>query len=231
MYLLLVEDEATLAESLLGVLVAKGHRVDWVADGRMALSQLATTRYDAMVLDLGLPYLDGRGVLDALRTAPAFQDRQDLPVLILSARDQSSDKIAALEAGADDYLSKPFDVDELEARLFALLRRRLGKTGAQLNWGGIQYDASKRSFACRGHTLAVSPREHAALLALMQAQGVPLTRLALYERVFADDEDASSLDVIDVVIYRLRKKLVPFAVSIQSVRGIGLYLASNAHEP
>jgi DNA-binding response OmpR family regulator len=90
-FLLLVEDEGTLAESLSGVLVAKGHRVDWVADGQMALSQLATTRYDAMVLDLGLPYLDGRAVLEALRTDQKFFDRPDLPVLILAARDQSVD--------------------------------------------------------------------------------------------------------------------------------------------
>ncbi|MEK9690337.1 MAG: response regulator transcription factor [Burkholderiaceae bacterium] len=226
MFLLLVEDEGTLAESLSGVLVAKGHRVDWVADGQMALSQLATTRYDAMVLDLGLPYLDGRGVLEALRTDQKFIDRQDLPVLILSARDQSIDKIAALDAGADDYLSKPFDVNELEARLFALLRRRLGKTGTDLNWAGIRFDATKRIFFCENETLNLSPREHAALLALLQAQGEPLSRQALFERVFADDEAALSVDAIDVVVYRLRKKLTPLQAQIHSVRGVGLYLES-----
>ena len=117
-FLLLVEDEAPLAESLCAVLKAKGHRVDWAADGRIALRQLQLERYDAVILDLGLPHLDGSGVLQVLRADTAqsnYGHTQGIPVLVLSARDNSHDKVCALDAGADDYLSKPFDPDELEA--------------------------------------------------------------------------------------------------------------------
>jgi two-component system response regulator TctD len=110
--------------------------------------------------------------------------------------------------------------------LFALLRRRLGKTGTDLNWAGIRFDATKRIFFCENEALNLSPREHAALLALLQAQGEPLSRQALFERVFADDEDALSVDAIDVVVYRLRKKLTPLQAQIHSIRGVGLYLES-----
>lgn len=218
MYLLLVEDEVALAESLSGVLRARGHRVDWASDGLMALNLVGQHQYDLMVLDLGLPKLDGMQVLKKLRT-----QNRDLPVLILSARDQAQDKVAAIHAGADDYLSKPFDTHELEARLFGLMRRRRGVTSARLEWAGVGYDAGQRSFSCAEQALLLSPREHATLLALVEAQGSPLTRQALFERVFVNDSDIAP-DAMDVVLYRLRKRLGELGVAIRNVRGIGFYL-------
>ena len=218
MYLLLVEDEAALAESLSGVLTARGHRVDWASDGLMALNLIAHQQFDLVVLDLGLPKLDGMQVLRKLR-----EQSVDLPVLILSARDQVQDKVAAIHAGADDYLSKPFDTHELEARLFGLMRRRHGVGSARLEWAGVAYDAGLRSFACADQPLQLSPREHATLLALIEAQGSPLARQALFDRVFLDDADVAP-DALDVVLYRLRKRLGELCVTIRNVRGIGFYL-------
>lgn len=218
MYLLLVEDEAALAESLSGVLTARGHRVDWASDGLMALNLIAHQQFDLVVLDLGLPKLDGMQVLRKLR-----EQSVDLPVLILSARDQVQDKVAAIHAGADDYLSKPFDTHELEARLFGLMRRRHGVGSARLEWAGVAYDAGLRSFACADQPLQLSPREHATLLALIEAQGSPLARQALFDRVFVDDADVTP-DALDVVLYRLRKRLGELGVTIRNGRGIGFYL-------
>jgi two-component system, OmpR family, response regulator TctD len=217
-HLLLVEDEAALAESLGGVLTARGHRVDWASDGRMALNLMARQQFDLVLLDLGLPKLDGMQVLRRLR-----EQNVDLPVLVLSARDQVQDKVAAIHAGADDYLSKPFDTNELEARLFGLMRRRHGVGSARLECAGVAYDAGLRSFACAGHPLQLSPREHATLLALVEAQGSPLARQALFDRVFVDDSDVAP-DAMDVVLYRLRKRLGELGVTIRNVRGIGFYL-------
>jgi two-component system response regulator TctD len=218
LYLLLVEDEAELAESLAAVLAARGHRVDWAGDGPMALRFVADNAYDLMVLDLGLPSMDGMQVLRTLR-----ENNVDMPVLVLSARDQVQDKVSAIHAGADDYLSKPFDTHELEARLFALIRRRHGVASAKLHWAGVSYDAAQRSFACAGQSLSLSPREHATLLALVQAQGSPLSRQALFERVFVDDDEIAP-DAMDVVLYRLRKRLDELGVTVRNVRGIGFYL-------
>jgi two-component system response regulator TctD len=217
-YLLLVEDEAALAESLSGVLTARGHRVDWASDGLMALNLIAHQQFDLVVLDLGLPKLDGMQVLKKLR-----EQNVNLPVLILSARYQVQDKVAAIHAGADDYLSKPFDTHELEARLFGLMRRRHGVGSARLEWAGVAYDAGPRSFACAEQPLQLSPREHATLLALVEAQGSPLARQALFDRVFVDDADVAP-DALDVVLYRLRKRLGELGVAIRNVRGIGFYL-------
>ena len=223
LYLLLIEDEAALAESLSGVLNARGHRVDWASDGLYALHMLAQNQYDLAVLDLGLPKLDGMQVLQRLR-----DQNVDLPVLILSARDQVQDKVSAIHAGADDYLSKPFDTHELEARMFALIRRRHGASSAKVQWAGVSYDAGQRSFACAGQVLSLSPREHATLLALVQAQGSPLSRQALFERVFVDDAEADiDLDAMDVVLYRLRKRLDELGAVVRNVRGIGFYLDSK----
>ena len=224
MYLLLVEDEASLAEGLVGLLTARGHKVEWASHGAMALQAAQTHRFDVVVLDLGLPDISGMRVLATLR-----EQHADIPVLILSARDQAIDKIDAINAGADDYLSKPFDAAELEARLFALLRRRGGAASAKLDCAGVSFDANTRRFQCQGHTLNVSPREHLALLALVQAQGTPLSRQELFDRVFVTDDDIAP-DALDVVLYRLRKRLDELGVAIRNVRGIGFYLEAS-HTP
>ena len=218
MYLLLVEDEASLAEGLVGLLTAHGHKVEWASRGAMALKLAADSHFDAVILDLGLPDMGGMQVLSSLR-----EHQADIPVLILSARDQPIDKVDAINAGADDYLSKPFNAAELEARLFALVRRRSGSASAQLQWAGVAFDANTKRFLCGDELLSVSPREHNALLAMVQAQGKPLSRQELIDRVFVDDADITN-DALDVVLYRLRKRLGDLHVAVRNVRGIGFFL-------
>ncbi|MFT6766025.1 MAG: DNA-binding response OmpR family regulator [Burkholderiaceae bacterium] len=224
MYLLLVEDEASLAEGLVGLFTARGHHLEWVSHGAMALQALQARRFDAVVLDLGLPDMSGMRVLAKLR-----EQQADIPVLILSARNQSIDKVEAINAGADDYLSKPFDSAELEARLFALIRRRSGTASAKLQWAGVAFDANTKRFKSGACVISVSPREHNALLALVQAQGLPLSRQELLDRVFVADEDIPN-DALDVVLYRLRKRLGDIGVAVRNVRGIGFFLEPQSHD-
>lgn len=216
MRILLVEDSATLNEALVRSLRQQGWVCDSAADGLTALQFLASYHYDAVLLDLMLPCLDGWGVLRKLRTAG-----QAVPVLVISARDQVADRVQALDNGADDYLVKPFALDELLARLRALLRRLGEHASAQWQCGDIVVDTSQARVLLRGQPLVLTSHEYKLLSHLMQRKGEVLSRTELAEHLYPDDSERDS-NTIEVFIARLRKKLPEG--SIETVRGLGYRL-------
>jgi len=218
---LLAEDEPELATWLVRALGQSGIQVDWVSDGRMVRPGIAQTRYDALILDLGLPGRDGHQVLAELRGADAR-----LPILILTARDSLVERVSTLHEGADDFLAKPFELAELEARLVALIRRARGSEHPRFSCGSLAYDATTRQFMLDGEALALSPREHAVLRALIQRSGEPLSKREILERVFPDEADVAP-EVIEVLIHRLRKRLEGSPVRITTLRGLGYLLEAS----
>ena len=218
MRILLAEDERGLGEWLVRALAQSGFQVDWVADGRLVRHSLKATRYDALVLDLGLPGLGGREVLEDLREAD-----QRLPVLVLTARDSLMERVDCLHGGADDFLAKPFELTELEARLVALIRRARGSDQPRFACGPLTYDAATKQFRLRHDTLALTPREHGVLRALIQRSGEPLTKQEIMDRVFSDDE-AVHPEAIEVLVHRLRRRLDGSTVRITTLRGLGYVL-------
>ncbi len=221
MRILLAEDEADLATWLVKALGQNGFQVDWVDDGRMVRRSLKATRYDALILDLGLPGLDGHDVLSDLREAD-----QRLPVLVLTARDSLNERVGCLHGGADDFLAKPFDVAELEARLTALIRRARGQEHPRFSCGPLSYDSSAKQFRLQHEPLSLTPREHAVLRALIQHPGEPLSKRELLDRVFSDEQDASP-EAIEVLIHRIRKRLENAAVRVTTLRGLGYMLEAG----
>ncbi|WP_342129249.1 response regulator [Hydrogenophaga sp. OTU3427] len=221
MHILLAEDEPALGEWLSKALEQGGHRVDWRDDGRLVEQALASADHDVLVLDLGLPGRSGTEVLRRLRE----QDHR-LPVLVLTARDSLSDRVNTLNLGADDFLPKPFELAELEARLTALVRRARGSEHPRLACGPLVFDAVTRQFSLGHDTLSLSPREHAMLKALIQRSGEPMSRQQVMERIFSDDEDVLS-SAIDVLLHRLRKRLEHSGVRIHTYRGLGYVLESD----
>ena len=201
MRVLLVEDSTVLAEALRGHLARHGHACDVAADGQLALAYLARYDYDAMVLDLMLPKLDGFAVLAQLRRGGSA-----LPVLVLSARDQVDDRVRALDAGADDYLVKPFALDELLARLRALARRPAQAIPPLLRLGTIEVDPRVRRARHLGADLDLSPKEYALLELLLRERGQVLSRTQLFERLYDSASDASD-KVVEVIVSTLRGKL------------------------
>ncbi len=218
MRILLVEDEHALGEWLCKALEQSGFHVDWRDDGQSAEIALEQSDYDAVVLDLGLPGRSGHDVLHRLRA----QDKR-LPVLVLTARDSLSNRVNTLNAGADDFLAKPFALAELEARLTALVRRARGNDHPRFACGQLQYDATTKQFSLRGQYLNLSPREHALLKVLIQRSGEPISRQDILSRVFSDEVDVQT-SVIDVLMHRLRKRLDLCGVSIHTYRGLGYAL-------
>ncbi len=213
MRILLVEDDALLGDGVRSGLRLVDYAVDWVRDGESARLALLDQKYDACVLDLGLPRRDGLGVLRELR------GRGDAtPVLILTARDTSADKVAGLDAGADDYLVKPFDLVELQARLRALLRRAKGAPVPLLSQGEVSLDPAARQVTLAGRTVPLSGREYALLHDLMAHKGRIRTRPELEESLYAWGEEAES-NTVEVYIHRLRKKFG--SDFIRTVRGLG----------
>lgn len=221
MRILLAEDEADLATWLVKALGQNGFQVDWVDDGRMVRRSLKATRYDALILDLGLPGLDGHDVLSDLREAD-----QRLPVLVLTARDSLNERVSCLHGGADDFLAKPFDVAELEARLTALIRRARGQEHPRFSCGPLSYDSSAKQFRLQHEPLMLTPREHAVLRALIQHPGEPLSKRELLDRVFSDEQDVSP-EAIEVLIHRIRKRLENAAVRVTTLRGLGYMLEAG----
>jgi two-component system, OmpR family, response regulator TctD len=222
MRILLAEDESELANWLVRALEQSGFQVDWVNDGRMVRLSLKATRYDALILDLGLPGLGGHDVLANLREAD-----HRLPVLILTARDSLLERVSTLREGADDFLAKPFELAELEARLIALIRRSRGSDHPRFACGPLSYDTSSKQFTLSHEGLTLTPREHAALLALIQHSGEPLSKQEILNRVFSDEQDVHP-EAIEVLVHRLRKRLANSPVRITTLRGLGYVLESAA---
>src|SRR5512147_1247348 len=213
MRILVVEDDALLGDAIQAGLAESGDAVDWVRDGLAAEQALDTAPYAAMVLDLGLPRRTGLEVLQRLRSRGSR-----LPVLILTARDTVEERIRGLDAGADDYLIKPFDLGELAARLRALTRRAAGQAASALRVGDVELDPAARRVVHRGQPVELSTREFALLNALMCSAGRVLTRGQLEEQLYAWGEEVES-NAVEVHVHRLRRKLAPDL--IQTVRGVG----------
>ena len=213
MRLLLVEDDALIGEGVRAGLKLAGYTVDWVKDGQAAALAIANAVYDLAVLDLGLPRKDGLSLLRELRAKG-----NDLPVLVLTARDAVQDRVLGLNTGADDYLIKPFDLDELTARVQALLRRRAGRADPIIRHGPLVLDPVARRVEHKGRPVQLSPREFALLQALLERPGAVLSRDQLEERLYGWDEEVAS-NAVEVHLHNLRRKLG--AEMIRNVRGVG----------
>jgi two-component system OmpR family response regulator/two-component system response regulator QseB len=219
MRLLLAEDDPQLGDGMTVGLRQAGYAVDWVKDGVAADLALKTEPFDLLVLDLGLPRLDGMEVLRRLRTRG-----QVLPVLVLTARDATGDKVTGLDAGADDYLVKPIDLDELAARIRALARRAAGHASPQLVLGALSIDPAARQVFLDGAPVELSAREYSLLLALAENAGRVMTRAQLEASLYGwrDEPDSNALEVH---IHHLRKKLGNEC--IKTLRGVG-YMVPKA---
>ena len=211
--LLLVEDDAPLAGGVKDGLEEAGHAVDWLRDGRQAREALANESFAAVILDLGLPRMDGLAVLRELRSRG---DRT--PVLILTARDTIDDRVKGLDAGADDYLVKPFALEELRARVRSLVRRSAGRAANRVEHRGVEMDLDSHEVRCRGRPVDLAPREYALLEALIQHPGRTLSRGQLEERLYPWGREVES-NAIEVHVHHLRSKLYPEL--IRTVRGVG----------
>jgi len=213
MRILLAEDDPQLGDGLMVGLRQAGHAVDWVRDGQVADHALQSESFDLLVLDLGLPRRDGLDVLRRLRTRG-----QALPVLILTARDATGDKIAGLDAGADDYLVKPVDLDELAARVRALARRAAGHAEATLRVGALSIDPAARQATLDDAPVELAAREFSLLLMLAENAGRVMSRAQLESSLYGwrDEPDSNALEVH---IHHLRKKLG--SERIRTLRGIG----------
>lgn len=213
MRFLVVEDDPMIGESLRAALRLEGHAVDWTRDGRSAEAALRAERYDLLLLDLGLPGKDGVEVLQALRAR-----KDTMPVLVITARDAVEDRVRALDAGADDYLSKPFDLDELAARIRALGRRHAGRSEPVLEHLGVTFNPATREVARHGVPLELSAREIVVLEALLAHPGRVLSRAQLEETLYGWGEEIAS-NTVEVYIHRLRRKLGRHF--IRNLRGLG----------
>ena len=213
MRILLVEDDEALGEGIRVALKPEGYTVDWAHDGASALHALTHEDFGLAVLDLGLPRMDGLEVLQRLRAAA-----NAVPVLVLTARDATSDRIAGLDAGADDYLVKPFDVDELKARIRALLRRSANRAQPVLHHREVLLDPVNQQVRYRGQPVALQRKEFLLLHELLAQPGRVLTRDRLQQALYGWGEEAES-NTLEVHIHHLRRKLFPEL--IRTVRGVG----------
>src|SRR5690348_16667413 len=221
MRILVVEDDPVLAAALTRALNQSAYAVDLVGDGEAANHALATTTYDLVVLDIALPKVDGLSVLRRLRDR-----RLQTPVLILTARDTLDDRVKGLDAGADDYMTKPFDLPEFEARVRALLRRGQNHASNLVRHGRLELDLGARRVFHEGKPIDFSLREYAVMEILMSRQGKVVTKEQMFDRLFGWGEDVGT-NAVEVCVHRVRKKLEPFGVEIRTVRGMG-YLMEKA---
>ncbi len=213
MRVLLVEDDALLGEGLYTGLKQDGYAVDWIQDGDSAEVALSVEHFDILILDLGLPKQDGLQVLQKLRSKD-----DPIPVLILTARDSLDDRIKGLDIGADDYMVKPFDLEELNARMRALLRRSAGRAVPQLVHGNLTLDPAAHEVHCNGVAVDLPPKEFALLQALLESVGRVISKTKLQETLYSWEQDVAS-NTLEVHIHHLRKKLG--SGFIRTIRGVG----------
>ncbi|MEW5771314.1 MAG: response regulator [Pseudomonadota bacterium] len=223
MKILLAEDDAMIGASIERGLRLAGFALDWVRDGKAAELALKNGGYAALLLDLGLPRQDGLQVLRNLRQAGI-----QTPVLIVTARDAVADRVSGLNLGADDYLIKPFDLDELIARVHALIRRHQGRSRPEVRVGALSLDPLGKEAHLHGQPLPLSQREFTLLQALLESPGTVLSREALEERLYGWGEEIAS-NAIEVHIHNLRRKIG--AAWIRNVRGVGYKLVEPPPAP
>jgi two-component system OmpR family response regulator len=221
MRILVVEDHPVLSDGLSKALKSSDYAVDIASDGELADHMLATQSYDAVILDIGLPKVDGYEILRRLRRRGS-----KTPVLLLTARDALEDRVKGLDLGADDYLTKPYDLPELEARVRALIRRGQSGGSAELRHGELTLDTSGRRAWLAGDPLDLSARELGVLEVLMLRSGRVVSKEQLAEQLYGWGEEVGA-NAIEVYIHRLRKKLEPTGVNIRTIRGLG-YLLERA---
>ncbi|MBP9660672.1 response regulator [Aeromonas caviae] len=213
MRILLVEDDVMLGDGMVDALRSSGYTVDWLQQGMPALSALKSEEFAALVLDLNLPDIDGISLLRKLR-----REGQTLPVLILTARDALDDRVLGLDAGSDDYMVKPFALQELNARLRALVRRCKGQAQAVLEYGELQLFPASQQVTYRGEPVKLTPHEYKLLQELITQSGRVLSRDQLQQSLYGWDEGAES-NAVEVHIHHLRKKFFPEL--IRNIRGVG----------
>jgi two-component system response regulator TctD len=223
MKILVVEDNTELASWLGRTLRKDGYTVDCLGNGADADFALKSNSYDLVVLDLALPALGGLEVLKRLRARDSLT-----PVLLLTANNTLQSRVNGLDQGADDYLLKPFEIEELEARIRVLLRRSSGTASAGIVCGELSYDATSREFALAGASLSLTPRERAVLEILIRKVGTTVSKQALAQGLFALDESFST-DAIEIYVHRVRKKLEHSNAKILTLRGLGYLLRADSH--
>ena len=223
MRLLLVEDNVDLGDAIDSKLRGAGHSVQWVRNGEAAVRWAEEGGWDALVLDINLPGKDGFVVIRELRAAG-----MEAPVLVITARAEIEDKIDMLDLGADDYMVKPFDLRELEARLRALMRRPTGQTTSLQHYGNLTVDVASRTASVAGTTLEIGRREFRLLEILLAKLGQTVAKERLMTQLF--DADDASLNALELLISRLRKKIASSDIEISTVRGVGYQaLLHEAH--
>ena len=218
MRILIAEDDASIAEAVRFALTQAGHAVDAVSDGAAAEQMLRTHSFQLLILDVGLPGIDGFELLRRLRKRDSA-----LPVLILSARDQPEEKATGLDLGADDYLAKPFSVSELQARVRALLRRGAAGASPVVTYGGLSFDTVNRTAAVNGATVPLSVHETGVLEALLRRFGRVVSKEQLVEQLYTYDQEISQ-NAIEQYIHRVRRKISGAGVAVRTVYGRGYVL-------
>lgn len=222
MRILLVEDTCDVADAIAEGFRRRGDAVDRAASCAAAGDALAVQGYDLVILDINLPDGSGIDVLRGLRRA-----RDATPVLMLTARLAVEDRVEALDLGADDYLMKPFDLRELEARARALARRRAGESGGVIEYGDLRFDPAGRTAEVDGRPVALTKREFCLLETLIANRGRVMPKEAIFDKMFAFDDDEVGLNAVELYVGRLRRKLDASRVSIRTLRGLGYQLVAN----
>jgi len=224
MKILVVEDDAVLAAALTRAFTQAAYAVDLVEDGERANQALAANTYDLVVLDIALPGLDGLAVLRRMRDR-----RSHVPVLVLTARDTLEDRVVGLDLGADDYMTKPFDLPELEARVRALIRRGQYNSGGSMTHGRLRFDTAARRLFHDDQPIDMSARELTLIELLLARQGRVVSKEQMIDHLFGFGDEVGS-NAIEVYVHRVRRKLEPLGVDIRIVRGMG-YLLDKLDEP